>query len=435
MDLISQSSLDTEAKCLAQLGNFAKLPTEIRLCIWEFLFLGLQKAAHCHLRPSTLSILSCSRYLYHEISPHFYKGMQHAIQLCPLHAEQSWMSLGIFSPKVTATWILKDIDEVRDHLNKFPLGRMRDDCLHVEIPPSTRRDPGRIIQLWQKTNELVNILTALPQVPHVRVRLLGTWHQRGKPMESIKYTDGYRPDYEIVLLPFTRLRSWDCILPRTLYNMTLVEPSPSTHCLLPRLEGYEYEPLAPQFHPDPDGGISDLKQWTMDTRLFLDKNLDEIPGPTADCLRLERFQKWYEAGDSWKSSYEEQFVSDLDTNPDMVRKHDPFFMAASYRHRVLISLHHVFHAMRDDREPAWKVRNGHTKLYTTWNPRVWSMSKPCGIGVGIGCTGPLTQEQTRLYDRYTSGVMKGSQFAVRYTDVLKRRKDFLDGEREKIKRL
>jgi hypothetical protein len=59
----------------AQLEIFAKLPLELRLLIWEYLFRKI------YTTPHVLSILRCSRYLYQEIADHLYRGMRHEIRM------------------------------------------------------------------------------------------------------------------------------------------------------------------------------------------------------------------------------------------------------------------------------------------------------------------------------------------------------------------
>lgn len=73
-----------EAHFLATLGHFAKLPTEIRLLIWEALFSLISiKPNHAieHPQNPCLGILSCSRYLY-EIAYHLHRDIKCSFSIC-----------------------------------------------------------------------------------------------------------------------------------------------------------------------------------------------------------------------------------------------------------------------------------------------------------------------------------------------------------------
>jgi hypothetical protein len=114
---------------------------------------------------------------------------------------------------------LNDIQTVQRILERFPGAKMRDDSIHVKIRRSSKNDPGRIVLLSERVNQFVKVLTELSYIPYVHVELIGRWNHHGEARESIENPAEYRPDYDIVLLPFTRLSKWDYYLPEDLSNV------------------------------------------------------------------------------------------------------------------------------------------------------------------------------------------------------------------------
>ncbi|KAJ5213512.1 hypothetical protein N7449_000681 [Penicillium cf. viridicatum] len=160
-----------------QLGNFEKLPLEIRLLIWECLFYDI------HTAPRVLSILRCNRYLYQEISDHLYKGMRHEIRISGADDSLKWLYVRLFSNRMSVKWRgLKNIKAVRKHLQNFPHERIEGKEIFLNVILS-HKDPDQIIQLREKADRFVDILKAAPVTPTVRVSLL-----EEKPPKTINYT-------------------------------------------------------------------------------------------------------------------------------------------------------------------------------------------------------------------------------------------------------
>ncbi|CAG7935463.1 unnamed protein product [Penicillium nalgiovense] len=131
----------------AQLGNFAKLPLELRLLVWEYLFRNI------HTIPHVLSILRCSRYLYQEIADHLYRGMRHEIRISFTDDSLKRPYVRLLSKNMPAKWRgLKNSKAVRRHLHSFPHERIEGKEIFVNIILSSHEDSRQIERLEQKAN-------------------------------------------------------------------------------------------------------------------------------------------------------------------------------------------------------------------------------------------------------------------------------------------
>lgn len=165
-----------DAKLSDMLGHFSKLPVELRLSIWDLVFLEIHPYPRrdTSLQTNILSILRCSRYLYCEISHRLYNNISPTLLVRGAHHEQCWITTGMFSNKIHAQWDLKSESDTQRHIASLPYDKLRGSHLSIEIRPSSHNDPGQIIQLWQKLNHIVDILQELPHPPRVRISLTGT---------------------------------------------------------------------------------------------------------------------------------------------------------------------------------------------------------------------------------------------------------------------
>ena len=392
----------------SSLGSFAKLPPELRLDIWDRLFASIAIHGRATIRnqvspPRNLAILHASRRLYEETSDYLYADLRHIILLSPIYAKQQWITAHIYSRGLSATCDFENTAEVRRHLQNFPHQRT---ALDIEISAPGRKDPGQIVLLWQKVNALVDILIALPSpfcYPHAQVRLEGRWVRRGEARETIKCPTGNRPDHEIVIMPFTRLNSsWDHRLPE---NLSAVVDKLSNPPYGSALSGMQrtYVKSAP------------ANEWLQETAIFLDTNLDDIPGATADRLRLDRFSGWFDDGDSWISQYEDQFLSNFPINLEMALKHDYALLHATRRYRLLVLGHHLAcHSMGD--EPEYLRYDGtEVALYMNWNSQGWYHKFPHGFpAFDTQRMESAIRKSRRYFEAYESEIDQISQF----TDAL-----------------
>lgn len=414
-----------ETQTLGPLGRFAKLAPEIRLLVWESLFSSCKILARAPNRPrvesKNLSILCVSRRLYEEISYHLYRRLKHRVRLSPVHSKQQWMTVQISSRGLSVIWVLENITDARRHLETFPHNKAH---LRVEIFPPAQSDPGQIVLLWEKVNVLVDILIQLSGLPAgcpcVLVRLIGCWRDTEiRAKETITRTNDrippreYCPDHDIVVLPFSRLDSrWYYGVPKGLcaiLNDELNDPRTSVLSLsrknqLPiKDDGYNLL--------DKNGGLVNLDQWLMETGIFIDASLDDIPGKTANMLRLERFGNWFVDGESWESPYEKWLLSIFPTNFDIIQKYDARLTRASRRHKMLMIFHHCGHMLTNRPEPPRLIVNG--ELYTSWSSGNLYTVYPNGIR---GFDTWQMQETVRRHGdstlrAYRKGVEQVSQFS------------------------
>ncbi|KAJ5533926.1 hypothetical protein N7527_000180 [Penicillium freii] len=226
--------------------------------------------------------------------------------------------------------------------------------------------PRMEIEEYRRLNHLVDTLKATRSPASVRVSLLEDWSNDGKPQESITYTNGYRPDHDIAIIPFTRLPWWYYRI-STAYSAVIAteqELPDESQSLL-----YKSRKICTSNEWCRIARAS--RHWLTDTRIVLDTKLDDIPGKTAGALRLERFQNWFQ--DDWVSEYENRFTADIQKHMGFVLKHDPRLVRVRRRHYLAIMLHHTYRASHDDPEKVEDdLKKTRPRLYSKWDPQVWS---------------------------------------------------------------
>lgn len=372
------------------LGTFARLPIEIRLMIWEYLFstLRIQPLKDILHKHNPLSILCTSRYLYSEVSSHlFHDSVQH-ISLNPKYNEEEWMVIQLKSRTVDIKWTLRNRADAEKHFHNFPHSKTTLN-IHINSPDPT--DPGQMVLIWQKANSLVDLLISTTQSDIV-VATNGVWHsdppahwQRDKDTfygmgglrETIK-SSKYRPDSDIAVLPFVRLELW-VNDPAT--NVPAMSDDVYVH-LHRRLvslfdqTGIEIR-LKKLLYMNQDIAVQQIESAIIDTNMFLETSLDELPGETASFLRLERFKNWFEDGTSWESLYETQLYNQLCTCPWVIMNTDPWLHQSNQRYIMLILLHHTMYAFRSDSHDGGIYDN--SRIYTRWDQGLWSEIFPSGL--------------------------------------------------------
>lgn len=401
--------------CLAQLGQFAKLPTEIRLLVWEALFnlIPKQLSRPTEHSTNTLSILSCSRFLYYEIAYHLYADMIRVFVICSKEPDKLGIRMKVESRRVTIQRDVEDIQTTRNILEHFPRALMRDDTVYVNIRPSKRNDPGRIVLLSDRVNMFVNLLTESSYTPRVHVELVGRWCQLdGKARESIPNPVECRLDYDIVLMPFTRLSNWTYYITEDLSAFIANEIKPFNEPIAKRSMVSLLREHDPNLSEDrclnTNFDLVDSKwlfeKWLTDTRIFLDTRLDTLPGETAMLLRRRRSAHWFKDGNDWESQYEEQLLNDICNNLQIVMKHDPRLAQARLRHRCAICTHHQICAEQVGTN-SWGV-----PICQPWNSSMWASARPDGIG-DLSCAEMMTSEAVVVFDIYSFMNKQIAQFS------------------------
>ncbi|QMW36183.1 hypothetical protein G4B84_011712 [Aspergillus flavus NRRL3357] len=152
----------------AGLGNFAILPPELRLCIWDWLFprhiIGPLKGPPIFKRRRTrLAILRTSKELYAEISHHLYSRISVSIRLNP--QKRQWLSFRI--PELRLSWLIEEKeDAIQRGYDTFPFHKVP---IYIGIHPPNPASLGDLFRLWQNVRSLINILVHAPSIESVHI--------------------------------------------------------------------------------------------------------------------------------------------------------------------------------------------------------------------------------------------------------------------------
>lgn len=411
------------------LGTFARLPIEIRLMIWEYLFSTLHTqppgdSLHKHNpHKHNLSIFCASQYLYNEVSSHlFHDSIQH-ISLNPEYNEEEWMAIQLKSRTVDIKWALRDRANAEKHFHSFPHSKTTMK-IHINSPDPT--DPGQMVLIWQKANALVDLLIGTTQSDIV-VATNGEWHsappahwQRDKDtfyemgglQETIK-SSKYRPDSDIAILPFLRLELW---VKDPIVNVPAMSDEVYAHLHRRLVSLFDQNGIERRLKKllcmNQDIAVQQIESAIIDTNLFLETSLDELPGETASFLRLDRFKNWFENGTRWESRYETQLYNQLCACPWVVMDTDPWLHRSNQRYIILILLHHAMYAFQSSPSNGFGIYDK-SRIYTRWNQALWSEIFDSGLP-------PLPDVQDWL-SRFWSEAFQFRKVHA-YTDWLYRRR-------------
>jgi hypothetical protein len=80
-----------------------------------------------------------------------------------------------------------------------------------------------------------------------------------------------------------------------------------------------------------------VNNWLLEARICLDILLDREPGETCRLLRRDRYMNWFSADGI--SAYEQQFLSDLERNHEIVRRYDPNLCIFDQRRTHLLGIY------------------------------------------------------------------------------------------------
>jgi hypothetical protein len=279
------------------IGLLAQLPREVRDLIWE------------HFVPSygqrtNLGILRTCRQLYEEVAALVYQNEVLRFHISPTYQYQSWL---LIVTRRGAELHLCDLQDATSRgFSSLPYTKLKGIRVEVEAPDST--DPGQMICLWKKAVSLVDLLLQVDGLPDLEIHFTNSkpskWSTDGIAQQSIpcdrnhKYYNEYDEDFEAILQPFCRLRN---VRSASVHVATTIDDV-----------GHLLENAAAFMTLDKpfgcyraEGGWSDDSTQTSLDKNFLqfDNALDDLPGPTARMLRLERFSSWFEDGLHSESKY------------------------------------------------------------------------------------------------------------------------------------
>ncbi|KAJ6015543.1 hypothetical protein N7540_010134 [Penicillium herquei] len=393
---------DLEASRLAQLGNFSKLPVELRLMIWDFLIFEDTKVPQSQ---PVANILRSSRYVHREISQRILHDFQHKLYI--QHQRQpGWIEVKTFWGKLECSWMLKNENTLRHYLRALVEAKASPTTLEVYINSAEKYDAGRIIDSWNKGNTLVRVLNEFSpaDIPSVQVRLIGHWidgkdlrvnvfDERGNnPWPEVQY-DCELADFETVLLPFTKLPNWMFSFPSELertISQFIVENGPG---ILYQLwdDTLRWTPEWDHVDGPLHTGTAVSEQWHVNARFMIENRLDSVQGETGNLLRRERFMNWFPDGanikETCKSAYEEQYWGDVIKYPRLAYLHDPGFADLTRRHLILVYEHENLipkstQQVSENTHPEDNDNlssNSVPYLCPNWDHRAWILGRPEGI--------------------------------------------------------
>jgi hypothetical protein len=171
--------------------------------------------------------------------------------------------------------------------------------IEIQIEAPDPRDPGQLFNLWAKARSLVDLLLGeRGRLPEVAIHLLATspdsWFSNGNLQSSIPHPLGDYIDAGVILLELCRIRNCKAEIH--------VPPAFKGNATLDKfLAFFEFvigldKPFGAFFHKEGDGTwADDATAECLDSNFVeLHNALDELRGPTAAMMRLERFRDWYD---------------------------------------------------------------------------------------------------------------------------------------------
>ncbi|KAL2823795.1 hypothetical protein BDW59DRAFT_162958 [Aspergillus cavernicola] len=271
------------------LENFFKLPPELQLCIWDQLhpisYKQSYKRPGLHTGcPTTLTILRTSHRLHDEISHHLYHNIHLDCYIKPTLGSY-WASANIME-LYKKPWKFRTPKSAMDGVfANFPYERVG---VRVFVCAPDPDDSGQLIDLWEKVNQLADLLVKASSVKHIQFILhpLGqhTWAGQGKGRTTIRLFKWKSPRWQGTLLKSD--------LKRNMYDHEVVEVPAmnwSVHCFAIR-----HLLKNSQKRTEADDAILDIMpRFICETNRQHYLASTHLTGPTAAVLRRR-------LGDGWK---------------------------------------------------------------------------------------------------------------------------------------
>lgn len=315
------------------LGTLSRLPPEIRLQIWSHFSLKQTPYGPADLVPLTsieprLALLLASRRIYDEVTEHLYKNVTLRFQIDPSYQHRSWLTV---KSNIGISWHLQNVDDaVSRGFGALPYEKPK--AIRINITAPDGRDPGQIVCLWKKCLDLGELLgKSFGGRRNIEILLENRkdlqWFQDGLPQMSVSATrnrckcspqDGQidRPDktfiqkddIRIVLTAFQHLRNIKeiKICPPQDKRRSFKDYTNHLENLLMQKEVFRTLVGPPNSRNEPI-----FQQKRDDLSMNLDRELDFLPGETAEIMRSDRFGSWYSNGLGRKPSYEDELEKSL----------------------------------------------------------------------------------------------------------------------------
>ncbi|KAL9027767.1 MAG: hypothetical protein Q9196_003761 [Gyalolechia fulgens] len=339
------------------LGTLASLPRELRDQIWADLLMG------GHFVP-----LQTSRQVQAEISSRL-SNKDLIFHVSPRYRYRSWIRV---ESSFGARWLLSDlVDATKRGFDKLPFEKLNKIRINIAAPDG--EDPGQIVCLYNKCMDLAELLENSKQaLPNIEIRLLETrfanWNTKNQTQTHIPLVSDFyfTDDHEFLLFAFSRLR----------YVISAKISVPVEYDGHEGFKSHFVGNLArAMVLEEPFGTCSDPEHPWVDEEtqenadnIFTDFDLalDQLLGPTAEMLRLDRFSSWYTDELHGESRYERRYARIIKT-----------WTAYSWERKTKLEhLRWRYGAMRAF-DPAWLNHLGYlasTKdvgLIKQWDQRCW----------------------------------------------------------------
>ena len=337
------------------LGRLASLPLELRLQIWNYLPLDLDGVKDEGKPPRQhLAILYTSRQINHEASTIVYANLDLQFTIDPYYNRKAWLYI---KTNFGTDYALRDIDDaVKRGFDKLPYSKLR--RIQIDIKAPHRRDPGQIVSLYKKCTMLATLLEhAQDSLPDLSLRFSDSpsakWTVDNAPQKSVacdrprrvpavdpiidrpdNEASIYCDDSQIVLCAFLRLRNARSAQISIPDDMQRPDP------FFTSLENIwtDEDPFGTYLDPDYTWNDTKLQERMDITFTDLDLELDMLPGPTADMLRLERFSGWYADEAGGHSPYEREYGRILSSWTGWKQSRDKVAQKLNWRYGVMRAL-------------------------------------------------------------------------------------------------
>jgi hypothetical protein len=289
------------------IGYLGWLPPEIRAQIWGHFSIQPGFRFSYKKAKDGLGILRTCHFLRDEVSANIYNKVVLTFHLSPrvCPETESWLYL---TTSVDARWNIHPNKAQFDHFRVLPYKRLK--AIKIEIEAPSQEDPGQVVLLWTKIQDLMELLSQAEEFPSIDIYLRETnasWATNGTAHKTVPIDpehldeDEYVPDIEVVLMPLCKLRNV-----RTA-SIHVPKGFVTGNHLLYHI-GRQME-TAESFGRVRNGDVWDdaeVQKALELTQFQLDEALDELPGTTANFMRVERLGRWFGEGD--KSQYVEDWA-------------------------------------------------------------------------------------------------------------------------------
>ncbi|PGH05865.1 hypothetical protein AJ79_06707 [Helicocarpus griseus UAMH5409] len=323
-----QCDQETWTEPSSKLGQFGRLPYELREQIWDALaptgrevFIAQREwdEENSGQRKANFNILCANRFFHDEVSEVIYRRSTLEFDINPFYRPKARLCKVFYKSKfrpedekVTA-WHFDSVDEARDSgFGHFPLHRL--DEVIVNIPSPDPEDFGELFCLWTKIRDIVNLLSGWTRVNRLVVRLQKDgWRNwldyDGEPSVAYSASPVHSSciyDHDVAILPFAALRNLKCLEVKTYSH----EFTNSMDWAVINWLEYLVEKNEETARADLDRKAAHEFYW-MHEQAYLD-----VRGFTSCFVRLELVRQWALYGS--RAGFESEMMRIMDEYPEFI---------------------------------------------------------------------------------------------------------------------